>query len=203
MATYPRRIVTIAVWAALPAVSIALVLLWVGPYGARVQWTGSLFIAIALLVGLAVLHDHVIRPIQTASNLLAALRERREDIPLLAARFLDRYAAHYRKVLRGFRPEAMTAMLAYAWPGNVRELDHTLERAVLLADQDEIGIADLSLAPGGDRGAHLDQMTLEEVERVLVQKALARSGGHVAEAARALGLSRSALYRRLERFGLS
>ncbi|MFL5506091.1 MAG: sensor histidine kinase [Gemmatimonadales bacterium] len=75
MATYPRRIVTIAVWAALPAVSIALVLLWVGPYGARVQWTGSLLIAIALLVGLAVLHDHVIRPIQTASNLLAALRE--------------------------------------------------------------------------------------------------------------------------------
>ena len=75
MATYPRRIVTIAAWAALPAVSIALVLLWVGPYGARVQWTGSLLIAIALLVGLAVLHDHVIRPIQTASNLLAALRE--------------------------------------------------------------------------------------------------------------------------------
>ena len=75
MATYPRRIVTIAVWAALPAVSIALVLLWTGSYGARIQWTGSLLIAIVLLVGLAVLHDHVIRPIQTASNLLAALRE--------------------------------------------------------------------------------------------------------------------------------
>ena len=131
------------------------------------------------------------------------LRERREDIPLLAARFLDHYAAHYRKALRGFRPEAMAAILAYAWPGNVRELDHTLERAVLLADHDEIRISDLALATGGDRGAHLDQLTLEEVERVLVQKALARAGGHVAEAARALGLSRSALYRRLERFGLS
>jgi len=131
------------------------------------------------------------------------LRERREDIPLLAARFLDRYAAHYRKALRGFRPEAMAAILAYAWPGNVRELDHALERAVLLADHDEIRISDLALVTGGDRGAHLDQLTLEEVERVLVQKALARTGGHVAEAARALGLSRSALYRRLERFGLS
>jgi DNA-binding NtrC family response regulator len=131
------------------------------------------------------------------------LRERREDIPLLAARCLDRYAAHSRKALRGFRPEAMAANLAYAWPGNVREHDHALERAVLLADHDEIRISDLALVTGGDRGAHLDQLTLEEVERVLVQKALARTGGHVAEAARALGLSRSALYRRLERFGLS
>ncbi len=129
------------------------------------------------------------------------LRERREDIPLLAAQFLDRYAAHYRKALRGFRPEAMAAILAYAWPGNVRELDHTLERAVLLADDAEIKVADLSLTPG-DRAAQLDQMTLEEVERVLIQKALARAGGNVADAAKALGLSRSALYRRLERFGL-
>jgi len=75
MATYPRRIVTIAVWAALPAVLIALVLLWTGPYGARVQWTGTLVIGVALVIGLFVLHEHVIRPLQTASNLLAALRE--------------------------------------------------------------------------------------------------------------------------------
>ena len=83
----------------------------------------------------------------------------------------------------------------------MRELDHTLERAVLLADDAEIKVADLSLATG-DRSAHLDQMTLEEVERVLIQKALARADGNVAGAAKALGLSRSALYRRLERFGL-
>ena len=75
MATYPRRVVTIAVWAALPAVGIALALLWTGPYEARIQWTGTLLIALVLLVGLSVLHDHVIRPLQTASNLLAALRE--------------------------------------------------------------------------------------------------------------------------------
>jgi transcriptional regulator of acetoin/glycerol metabolism len=96
----------------------------------------------------------------------------------------------------------MAAILGYAWPGNVRELDHTLERAVLLADDGEIKVADLSLSAGGDHAASLDQMTLEDVERVLVQKALARAGGNVAEAAKALGLSRSALYRRLERFGL-
>ena len=75
MATYPRRIVTIAAWAALPAVLIALGLLWSGPYGARVQWTGTLIVAVVLAVGLSVLYDHVIRPLQTASNLLAAMRE--------------------------------------------------------------------------------------------------------------------------------
>lgn len=75
MATFPRRTVTIALWAALPAVLLALILLWIGPYGARAQWTGTIFIAIVLAIGLAVLHDHVIRPIQTASNLLAAMRE--------------------------------------------------------------------------------------------------------------------------------
>jgi len=75
MTTYPRRTVTIAFWAALPALVLALGLLWFGPYGARVQWTGTLFIAIVLVVGLSVLYDHVIRPIQTASNLLAAMRE--------------------------------------------------------------------------------------------------------------------------------
>ncbi len=130
------------------------------------------------------------------------LRERREDIPLLAAEFLAGYAGRYRKALRGFRPEAMAAMLGYGWPGNVRELDHTIERAVLLSDGPEILVADLALGAGVDRAAQLDQMTLEEVERLLVQKALARAGGNVSEAAKALGLSRSAMYRRMERHEL-
>jgi DNA-binding NtrC family response regulator len=133
---------------------------------------------------------------------IPALRERREDIPLLAAHFLAGYAGRYRKALRGFQPEAMAAMLAYGWPGNVRELDHTIERAVLLADGSEIQVADLALGAGTDRAAQLDQMTLEEVERLLVQKALLRAGGNVSEAAKALGLSRSAMYRRMERHEL-
>jgi transcriptional regulator of acetoin/glycerol metabolism len=81
-------------------------------------------------------------------------------------------------------------------------LDHTIERAVLLADQSEIQLADLSLTPPPDGAARLEVMTLEEVERVLIQKAVARASGNVTEAARSLGLSRSALYRRLERHGL-
>ncbi len=140
--------------------------------------------------------------LNTIEILIPPLRNRREDLPRLAAQFLSRHATRYRKPLTGFRPEAMEALLRYGWPGNIRELDHTIERAVLLADGTEIRPADLALSPPADSGARLDQMTLEEVEKVLIQKALARAGGNVTEAARALGLSRSAMYRRLERYGL-
>jgi DNA-binding NtrC family response regulator len=133
---------------------------------------------------------------------LPPLRDRREDIPPLAAYFLRRYAERYRKPITGFEPAAMQALLECAWPGNVRELDHAVERAVLLAEGHEVSPADLSLAPAGDGAGRLDRLTLEEVERLLVQKALERAGGNVSEAAKALGVSRSALYRRLERFGL-
>lgn len=140
--------------------------------------------------------------LNTIEILIPPLRNRREDIPTLASQFLRRHAERYRKAIGGFRPDAMDALLRYGWPGNVRELDHTIERAVLLADGAEIRIGDLALAPPADAGGRLDQMTLEEVEKVLVQKALARAGGNVTEAAKALGLSRSAMYRRLERYGL-
>ncbi|HSR89713.1 MAG TPA: sigma-54 dependent transcriptional regulator [Gemmatimonadales bacterium] len=133
---------------------------------------------------------------------LPPLRDRREDIPLLASTFLRRHATRYRKPVTGFNPAAMQALLTYIWPGNVRELDHTIERAVLLTDQAEIDPADLALMAPSDGAAQLEAMTLEDVERLLVQKALARSGGSVSDAAKALGLSRSALYRRLERFGM-
>ena len=133
---------------------------------------------------------------------LPPLRERREDIPVLAAYFLRRYGARYRKPLERFHPDAMRALLAYGWPGNIRELDHTVERAVLLASGDAVGPGDLSLRGVGESGARLEDMSLEDVERLLIQKALAKHQGNVSLAAKALGLSRSALYRRLERYGL-
>jgi DNA-binding NtrC family response regulator len=128
---------------------------------------------------------------------LPPLRERREDVAALAEHFLGRHGARYRKSIDGFEPAALQALLDHAWPGNVRELDHAIERAVLMATGTSIRAPDLGLRSGADAGTRLEDMTLEEVERVLIQKALRRHGGNVSEAARSLGLSRSALYRRL------
>jgi DNA-binding NtrC family response regulator len=130
------------------------------------------------------------------------LRERREDIPLLAHHFLTQHAQRYRKRLNGFDTAAMQLLLDHAWPGNVRELDHAVERAVLMAQGDQVQGRDLGLRAARDATARIEDMSLEEVEGFLIKKALARYDGNVSQAAKALGLSRSALYRRLQRFGL-
>ena len=133
---------------------------------------------------------------------LPPLRERRDDIAPLAGHFLRRHAARYRKGLAGFDEGALQLLLGHSWPGNVRELDHAVERAVLLAQGDVVRAGDLALRAGGGGAARLDELTLEEVERVLIGKALERAGGNVTQAAKALGLSRSAMYRRLQQHGL-
>jgi DNA-binding NtrC family response regulator len=135
---------------------------------------------------------------------LPPLRERREDIEPLAEHFLREHALRYRKSLKGFDEGALTQLLEYAWPGNVRELEHTVERAVLMAQSSSVGARDLGLQRGarGEATRRLEDMSLEEVEAFLIQKALARHDGNVGQAAQSLGLSRSALYRRLQRYGL-
>jgi DNA-binding NtrC family response regulator len=133
---------------------------------------------------------------------LPPLRERREDVAPLAMHFLLRHAKRYRKALAGFDAEAMQQLLAHPWPGNVRELDHAIERAVLMAQGEVVRASDFSLVAGSGAAPRLDEMTLEEVERSLIRKALDRFGGNVSQAATALGLSRSALYRRLQQYGL-
>ena len=140
--------------------------------------------------------------LNTVEITLPPLRMRRDDIPVLAAHFLARHAARYRKPLAGFAPDALQTLLAHPWPGNVRELDHAVERAVLMAQGDTVRAVDLALRVEGQGAAALEDMTLETVERVLIQKALARWNGNVSHAARALGLSRSALYRRMAEYGL-
>ena len=139
--------------------------------------------------------------LNTVELRLPALRDRRDDIPPLAEHFLAAHASRYRKKLLGFDSSALTALSEYPWPGNVRELDHTVERAVLMATTERIRAADLHLRPGREMTTRLDDMSLEDVEALMIKKALSRHG-NVTEAARALGLSRSALYRRLERYGL-
>jgi DNA-binding NtrC family response regulator len=133
---------------------------------------------------------------------LPPLRERREDIGPLAMHFLGQHARRYRKNISGFDPNAMQAMHAHAWQGNVRELNHVVERAVLMAQGSCIKAGDLALRAGATGSPRLEDMSLEDVEGFLIKKALARYEGNVSHAANALGLSRSALYRRLQRFGM-
>src|SRR5215468_2435389 len=131
---------------------------------------------------------------------LPPLRDRREDIPLLAMHFLRQHERRYRKNVEGFNPAAMQALLKHAWPGNVRELDHAIERAVLMGSGTTLEPRDLGLQSGREVSRRLEDMSLEEVEGFLIQRTLAQCDGNVSRAAEKLGLSRSALYRRLQRF---
>jgi DNA-binding NtrC family response regulator len=133
---------------------------------------------------------------------LPPLRDRRSDIPLLAMHFLRQHAIRYRKYLAAFEESAMQILLDYPWRGNIRELDHAVERAVLMAQGSMVRASELGLRPSREGSPRLEEMSLEEVECFLIKKALARYEGNVSHAAEALGLSRSALYRRLQRFGL-
>ncbi len=128
------------------------------------------------------------------------LRQRPEDIPLLASYFLQRYVAKYRKKIAGFDNHSMQMLLSYHWPGNVRQLDHTIERAVLMAQTEFIGSGDLSLEQAQDVAIGLENMTLDQIERRIICEALNRYDSDISKTAQALGLSRAALYRRLEKY---
>ena len=127
------------------------------------------------------------------------LRKRPEDIPLLAAHFLQEYVTKYRKAITGFSDAALEALLDYPWPGNVRQLDHAIERAVLMAQTPLLDPADLGLHPGEPASPHFESMTLDQIEHWAVRRAFDRYDGDISKAAQALALSRAALYRRLEK----
>jgi DNA-binding NtrC family response regulator len=133
---------------------------------------------------------------------LPPLRDRREDLPALAMHFLTRFASRYRRQVKGFDPPALQALIQYSWPGNVRELEHTMERAVLMCRSEQIESADLGLGAHRSGSPNLEELSLEAVEGILIRKALQRYQGNVSQAAEALGLSRGALYRRMEKYGL-
>ena len=133
---------------------------------------------------------------------LPPLRERGDDIHRLAQRFLERHAQRHRRNVDGFTDSALSALRRYGWPGNVRELSHVIERAVLMCRGRTIGPADLRLDGGQMQGSAERAMTLEAIELEAIRAALARHAGNVVAAADELGVSRSALYRRMEKFGL-
>lgn len=133
---------------------------------------------------------------------LPPLRERREDIELLAQHFLKQHVERYRKPITGFDESAVQAMRDHHWPGNVRELDHAVERGVLMSQGKVVRAPDLGLTVSKDAAPRLEEMSIEEVEAFLIKKTLARCDGNARRAAEDLGLSRSAFYRRLEKYGL-
>jgi DNA-binding NtrC family response regulator len=155
-------------------------------------------------VGQARFRQDLLFRLNTVEIRLPPLRERAEDIPVLAEHFLNLHRERYRRPLLGFTPEALEALRQHLWPGNVRELDHVIERAVLMSTGNMVTAFDLALeaTPDARLSAQLEEMSLEDAERLLIKKALARFEGNANRAAEALGLSRSALYRRLQKYGL-
>ncbi len=138
---------------------------------------------------------------------LPPLRERRSDIPLLARHIITQVARDYGLGEVSVTPQALDWLSAQAWPGNIRQLKQTLERTLLLVGKSQLGQADFVAAEQGDDGAHphrlsVDGMTLEQVERHMIEKAMEQHQQNISRVAKALGLSRTALYRRLERHGI-
>ncbi len=129
-----------------------------------------------------------------------ALRDRREDIPLLSRHFLKGYVTKYRKPITGFDPAALKSLYEYHWPGNVRELDHAIERAVLMTQNQLIGPHDLHITESLSDESRTENLKLEVIERRVIRKAMIQFDGDISKAADALGLSRGALYRRLEKY---
>jgi DNA-binding NtrC family response regulator len=133
------------------------------------------------------------------------LRERPADISALSQHFLAHFARKYRRPLHAFAPDALVALARHPWPGNVRELAHAIERGVLLSSTEVMTAADLALSVPASAAAPVDsfdQLTLEDMQKQIIVKAIARFSGNVEQAAAALGLSRSALYRRTKKLGL-
>ena len=157
---------------------------------------------LAEIVASGEFREDLLYRLNTVQIHLPPLRDRSEDIVPLALHFLERHRARYRNSVEGFAEDGVQALLGHSWPGNVRELEHSVERAVLMAQGDLIHSEDLGLIRRADGGAQMEQLTLDEAERVLIEKALARTDGNVSRAADDLGLSRSALYRRLQRYGI-
>jgi len=133
---------------------------------------------------------------------LPPLRDRREDARPLAEHYLAQYAERYRRVFDGFDRSARQAIDSHLWPGNVRELAHAIERAVLMSSGPQITAVDLGLGTPAAAAPPAEEMSLEQAEKIFIQKVLARHSGDVRKAAEQLGMSRSALYRRLQQFGL-
>ena len=143
--------------------------------------------------------------INTVELHLPPLRNRIDDIPLLVDTFLETYGKKYNKPQIDMRPSALEKLKQHTWPGNIRELQHAIERAVIMNDKGTLTSADFPLTTAetpDDDHLHFDDFNLENVEKTVIRKAIEKHHGNLSQAAKELGLTRSALYRRLEKYGL-
>jgi DNA-binding NtrC family response regulator len=140
--------------------------------------------------------------INTVEVPVPPLRERADDIPLLATHFLGQYCRRYKKAPRTFHKAALAKLMAYAWPGNVRELQNVIERAVIMVNRDELRPADFQLSPPRASRRFAGSLNLKEVEKATIREALLQNDGNMDGAAEVLGISRSALYRKARGHGL-
>ncbi len=142
--------------------------------------------------------------INTVELILPPLRQRGNDILLLAQHFLQSFNTKYHKNIKNINAKAAQTLLNYGWPGNIRELQHVIERAVIMTDGSEINEGDLQLSSQkfGNQAVLTTDMPLDEMEKMMVNKAIEKHKGNISRAAAELGLTRAALYRRIEKFGL-
>lgn len=140
--------------------------------------------------------------INTVELHIPPLSERVDDIPMLANHFLNHYSKKYRKEVLSISPEAMTKLKKYAWPGNVRELQHSIERALIMADSPALQESDFLFSRKANDSVDTDSLNLDEVEKSAVTKAIQLHNGNISKAAEELGLTRASLYRRMEKYGL-
>ena len=144
--------------------------------------------------------------INTVEIRIPPLRERIDDLPLLVDHFVDKYARKYQRVIKGVQPAALKRLSAYHWPGNVRELEHMIERALIMTESSVLQPEDFFFAGQFEteeqEGLIFDNYNLEEVEKMIIRKALDKREGNISKAAEELGLTRASLYRRLEKYGL-
>ena len=140
--------------------------------------------------------------INTVELNIPPLCERIDDIPMLANHFLNYYSKKYRKDVLTISPEALNKLKKYPWPGNVRELQHSIERALIMADSPTLQESDFLFSRKGNEAQASDTLNLDEVEKSAVTKAIQLHNGNISKAADELGLTRASLYRRMEKYGI-
>ncbi len=142
--------------------------------------------------------------IKTVEIEISPLRERKEDIPLLAEHFLNSFARKYNKSELKLNQNSLSKLVEYNWPGNVRELQHAIERAVILTDNTILNPNDFAIGPMELKSAELQftNMNLEDIEKITIRKALEKFDGNISKTAQELGLTRTSLYRRMDKFNL-